>query len=143
MEELISLHKHWLNADAVKEVLKAKIGGGHDLPEALAELAEFHSSFARLSVLYGLIYVVVEGYRELKCSNERVDELISQEDFVESLRLFRNATFHYQKQPIPEKAMKFLELPESEIWIRNLHQAFKAYFESVLPIKETLDKLNA
>lgn len=142
MEELISLHKHWLNADAVKEVVATKIGGKHRLPDDLAAFAELHSSFARLSVLYGLIFVVVEGYRELKCVNQKVDELLAQDDFVDALRLFRNAIFHYQKSPIPEKAMKFLTLPESEHWIRQLHKAFKIFFEAELPIKETLEKLN-
>ncbi|WP_282110066.1 hypothetical protein [Shewanella algicola] len=143
MEELISLHKHWLNADAVKEVVATKIGGDHSLPDGLAEFAELHSSFARLSVFYGLIYVVIEGYRELKCANPKVDELLSQEDFVDALRLFRNSTFHYQKNPIPEKVLKFLEFPESENWIRALHLAFKRFFEAVLPIQEMMDKLNA
>lgn len=143
MEELISLHKHWLNADAVKNVVTAKIGGDHGLPEGLAEYAELHSSFARLSVLYGLIYVVVEGYKELKYANPKVDELLSQEEFVDALRLFRNSTFHYQKNPIPEKALKFLELSESESWIKALHLAFKKFFEAELPIKEIMDKLNA
>lgn len=143
MEKLISLHKHWLNADAVKEVVATGIGGDHCLPEGLAEFAELHSSFARLSVLYGLIYVVIEGYKELKCTNPKADELLSQEDFVDALRLFRNSTFHFQKDPIPEKAMKFLELPESENWIRALHLAFKNFFEAELPIKEIMDKLNA
>ncbi|GKW49138.1 hypothetical protein [Halomonas sp. NCCP-2165] len=87
--------------------------------------------------------MVVEGCRELKCVNQKVDELLSQENFVDALRLFRNATFHYQKFPIPEKAMKFLELPESEHWVRELHKAFKMFFEAELPIKEALDKLNA
>jgi hypothetical protein len=143
MEELISLHKHWLNADAVKKVVTAKIGGDHGLPEGLAEYAELHSSFARLSVLYGLIYVVVEGYKELKYANPKVDDLLSQEEFVDALRLFRNSTFHYQKNPIPEKALKFLELSESESWIKALHLAFKQFFEAELPIKEIMDKLNA
>lgn len=143
MKKLISLHKHWLNADAVKEVVATKIGGDHGLPEGLAEFAELHSSFARLSVLYGLIYVVIEGYKELKCTNPKVDELLSQEDFVDALRLFRNSTFHFQKDPMPEKEMKFLELPESENWIRALHLAFKKFFEEELPIKEMMDKVNA
>lgn len=142
MEELISLHKHWLNADAVKEVVTTKIRGGHGLPEDLAAFAEVQSSFAKLSVLYGLIFVVVEGYRDLKCANPKVDELLAHENFVDALRLFRNATFHYQKCSIPEKAMKFLELPESEHWIRELHKAFKMFFEAELPIKETLVKQN-
>lgn len=143
MEELISLHKHWLNADAVKEVVSTMIGDDLGLPMGLTKFAELHSSFARLSVLYGLVYVVIEGYRELKCSNSEVNEILSQEDFVDALRLFRNSTFHYQKKPIPKKAMRFLELPESENWIRALHLAFKKFFETELPIKKMMDKLNA
>ncbi|HEY9017665.1 hypothetical protein [Thiomicrospira sp.] len=143
MEKLISLHKHWLKADALKEVAATKIEGDHGFKEGLLEFAEFHSSFARLSVFYGLIYVVVEGYKALKCTNPKVDELLSQEDFVDALRLFRNSTFHFQKELIPEKAMKFLELPESENWIRALHIAFKNFFEVELQIKEIMDKINA
>lgn len=144
MEKLVALHKHWINADAIKQVVMIKIGGdSSNLPYEIGQLAEIHSSFARLSVLYGLIYVVIEGYKELKYTNEQIDTLLAQDDFVDALRLFRNATFHYQKKPISEKALKFLELEESEIWIRELHIAFKLFFEKELPIKEMLEKINA
>lgn len=119
-----------------------RIGGSTDLSDELAQLAEIHSSFARLSVLYGLIYVVIEGYKELKYEDEKIDRLLAQNDFVDSLRLFRNATFHYQKKAIPEKALKFLELEESETWIGELHIAFKLFFEKELPMKEILEKTN-
>lgn len=144
MEKLVALHKHWINADAIKQVVMIKIGGdSSNLPYEIEQLAETHSSFARLSVLYGLIYVVIEGYKELKYTNEQIDTLLAQDDFIDALRLFRNATFHYQKKPISEKALKFLELEESEIWIRELHIAFKLFFEKELPIKEMLEKINA
>lgn len=144
MEKLVALHKHWINADAIKQVVMIKIGGdSSNLPYEIEQLAEIHSSFARLSVLYGLIYVVIEGYKELKYTNEQIDTLLAQDDFVDALRLFRNATFHYQKKPISEKALKFLELKESEIWIRELNIAFKLFFEKELPIKEMLKKINA
>ncbi|MDB1124258.1 hypothetical protein [Vibrio algarum] len=143
MEKLVSLHKHWINTDAVKQVVTVKIVEDSKLPNEIRQLAEMHSSFARLSVLYGLTYVVIEGYKELNFTNQKVDSLLAKEDFVDALRLFRNATFHYQKQAIPEKAMKFLELKESESWIRELHLAFKLFFEKALPIKELMDQLNA
>lgn len=144
MEKLVALHKHWINADAIKQVVMIKIGGdSSNLSYEIRQLAEIHSSFARLSVLYGLIYVVIEGYKELKYTNEQIDTLLAQDDFIDALRLFRNATFHYQKKPISEKALKFLELEESEIWIRELHIAFKLFFEKELPIKEMLEKINA
>jgi|GEM_PF-6445794 len=70
MEKLVALHKHWINADAIKQIVMTKIGGNTSkLPDEIAQLAEIHSSFARLSILYGLIYVVIEGYKELKYTN--------------------------------------------------------------------------
>ena len=143
MDELVSLHKHWLNADSLAKVVDMKIGNTDELPEELAEFAEMFSSFARLSVLYGLVYVVIEGYKELGCSHDKVDELLAKEDFVDALRLFRNSTFHYQKKAVPDKLMKFLNLAESEVWIRKLHHSFKIFFEDSLPIEETIESLKA
>ncbi len=68
---------------------------------------------------------------------------MEQADFIDALRLFRNATFHYQKEPIPEKALKFLETTDSEKWIQDLHIAFRQFFEQQLPILETIEKLKA
>ncbi|ALS33075.1 hypothetical protein PTRA_a1935 [Pseudoalteromonas translucida KMM 520] len=141
--KLVSLHKHWITADAIKQVVSAPVDEETGLPEELQELAKYHSMFQRLTVLYSLLYIVVEGYRELKYENKIIDDLLANEDFVDALRLFRNAIFHYQKQPIPEKAMKFLELTESELWIRKLHSSFGAFFEKELPIGETLNQLKA
>jgi len=143
MEQLVALHKHWLIADSVKEVVTVKVGGDHGLPEELAEMAEMLSSFSRLSVLYGLIYVVIEGYREMKCQDDDIDSLLSNEEFVDTLRLFRNSTFHYQKQPIPDKARKFIESEGSETWIRKVHLAFKRFFEKNLAIREMLKGFSA
>tara|TARA_R110000764_G_C11017266_1_gene383843 strand:+ start:92 stop:529 length:438 start_codon:yes stop_codon:yes gene_type:complete len=141
--KLVSLHKHWITADAIKQVVSSKVDVEAGLPEELQKLAESHSIFQRLTVLYSLLYVVVEGYRELKYENEIIDSLLAQDDYVDALRLFRNAIFHYQKQPIPEKAMKFLELKESELWIHKLHRSFGSFFEKELPIGETINQLKA
>ena len=67
--------------------------------------------------------------------------MLAQNDFVDALRLFRNATFHYQQKPILEKVLEFLELEESEIWIKELHIAFKLFFEKELSMQEMLDKI--
>ena len=142
MEKLVSLHKHWVNADALKQVIAVKIEGGSNLPPSALDNAQMWSSFCRLSVFYGLIYVVVEGYRELKYSSKSIDELLDKTEFVDALRLFRNAIFHYQKVPIPEKALKLLELKESEEWIGQLHLSFKKFFEEQLPLKEILSQLD-
>lgn len=143
MREIISLHKYWITADAVKQVIFAEINLGKDigLPDYLIDLGKFHSSFARLFVLYGLICVVIEGYKELKLIDEEIDSLLKKQEYVNTLRLFRNSVFHYQKDPIPEKGLKFFEAKGGEEWIRKLHKAFELFFLNRLPIKETLDKI--
>lgn len=141
MKKLIALHKHWVTADAIKEAVDAAAEPNTSLPDGLYELAKIHSSFARLSVLYGLIFVVIEGYRELNYSDNQIDFLLSNEEYVDALRRFRNATFHYQKEPISDKLLPFLELQDSELWIKNLHNAFRSFFENSLPIKQIIDKL--
>ncbi|MGI2069249.1 hypothetical protein [Shewanella baltica] len=140
---MVALHSHWLNADAVKVVINTSISIDESFPCEIQKLSQLHSSFRRVSVFYSLLYVVVEGYQELKSFDEKVDLLLEAEDFVNALRLFRNATFHYQKAPIPEKAMKFLEADNSEYWIQELHSAFRQYFEKQLPIQETMAELKA
>lgn len=140
---MVALHSHWLNADAVKVAINTDLPVDKSYSSELQALSQFHSSFRRISVFYSLLYVVIEGYRELGSTDEKVDSLLKQCDFVDALRLFRNATFHYQKAPITEKAMKFLEAENSENWIKDLHVAFRRYFEQELPIKETMEKLKA
>lgn len=140
MKKLLSLHKHWITANAIKQVLF--VGTNYEpretAPESIVEYAKMHTAYARMSVLYGLIYVVVEGYKGLKLSDDRIDELLKEEKYIDQLRLYRNATFHYQKNPIPEKELTFLESEGGEHWIRALHYAFQSYFERIFPTNEVL-----
>ena len=141
--ELIALYKHWIRVDSMKYVLLQKdeaIPELKGLPQELREFALIATSVPKLETLYGLLYVVIEGYRELGCSYPKVDELLVREDYVDALRRFRNAVFHYQKQPINEKLLGFLEAAESEKWIQQLHSAFEEFLLSVLPIEEMAKK---
>lgn len=141
--KIISLHKHWCNADAVKQFISSKVPtkGCEEFPEWFNELGNSASMFSRLTVWYALLYVVVEGFQELKLSHPEVDRLLRNNECVDCLRLFRNATFHYQKDPLTEKALKFLEAQDSEIWIRSLNKALEAYFLENLPIKQHIGQL--
>lgn len=139
-EKIVSLYKHWVTADSISQVISKRIGSNNSLPEKIAEMAEIYSSILRLTVFYGLIYVVIEGYQELKLSNKRIDKLLKKSDFVYLLRRFRNATFHYQENSITEKELEFLELKESENWVQDIHKAFRAYFEETFHVKDLLNK---
>lgn len=144
MKELVALHKHWCTADAVKLTVGTPVNEGlPDWPEELLALAQMHSAFLRIAVWYSLLFVVVEGYRELKLEDARINELLANEKMNDALRRFRNAVFHYQEDPIGPKLMTFLEAKESETWAGQLHSAFKAFFEGAPPLKEIIQSVGA
>lgn len=143
--KLVALHKHWITADAIQYHMRRSIGRGPEIDVRLspdiAEFAQAHSAFLMLSVWYGLLYVVIEGYQNLGLSDAPLDTLLSDLDRVSALRRFRNATFHYQEDPISKKIIEFLDAPESEIWINNVNRALKNYFESMFNIENTISAL--
>ena len=97
----------------------------------------------RLQVFYALIYVVVEGYKELECKDEGVDRLLESTEFVESLRRFRNANFHFQEAPFSPKLVTFLHAEGSEDWVRALYFALDKFFTEKLKLSEVLQSLHA
>lgn len=143
MEKLIALHRHWLTADAVKLTAGVPIKGSLDMDKDLLEFAQMQSFFLRIAVWYSLLYVVVEGYGKLALDDDSINELLRNEQMVDYLRRFRNAVFHYQGDPVGPKLMSFLEEKKSEVWIHQLHSAFKVFFESQYPIKEAMESLRA
>lgn len=141
--EQIALHRHWLRADAIKYVLfpgEKIIEGTESWPNELREFAAAHSTMSRLEVLYALLYVVIEGYREMGYKFASLDALLVKEEYVDQLRKFRNAIFHFQKHPTNEKLLNFLEAKDSEHWIRELHKEFERFFLETLPIKEQMSE---
>ena len=106
----------------------------------MLQMGQFHSMMLRLSVWYALLYVVVEGYTELRHKDPALEELLAQTHMVDGLKRFRNAVFHYQKNPLSEKLLTFLETEESETLIGQLNRAFRSYFERMLPLRDTLSR---
>lgn len=136
---LAVLYKHWITADSVSYHLRRSMNSGDDNPEKMPEelkmLGQMHSALSTLSVWYGLLWVVVEGYRDLGLSDERIDALLEQEGMADALRRFRNAVFHYQKEPFGPKLVEFLTAKDSEVWVKELNTAFEQFFIKSLNIK--------
>ena len=82
-----------------------------------------------MSLWYGCLFVVVEGWLSLGLRDDGVDNLLSSPE-LDLLRRYRNAAFHYQDAYLHEKFMTFIREGESSAtWVRELHQAFGHYFE--------------
>lgn len=82
-----------------------------------------------MAFFYSSIYLVIEGWKKLKLSDDKIDKLISS-PYTDRLRLFRNATFHYQKEPISPKLLQFVSpgKDDTEKWINELYSELGKYF---------------
>jgi hypothetical protein len=81
---------------------------------------------------YSSIFVVIEGFRELKLEDPKIAALLESPN-VDALRLMRNSTFHFQKEYICPKATKFMESKDSVAWIRSLPEAFSEFLLREIP----------
>lgn len=78
-----------------------------------------------MQIWYGLLYVVIEGWKELGLVDAEIDNLLCQADYVTKLRNFRNAVFHYQRQFLPVKQEGLFADRSMVEWITSLSDAFK------------------
>lgn len=141
---LLALYTHWVRADSIKERVRLEIPeSANTLPQLMQELGQQMSKAHALEVLYGLIFVVAEGFRELKCKDERVEKLLAAEEYVDLLRRFRNGVFHYQKEPMDPRLVAFMTREGSEEWIRDMHAALGAFLMRELAIKEGIERYKA
>jgi hypothetical protein len=85
-------------------------------------------TFMYMSYWYAALYVVIEGWRELRLRDEDIDRLLESEN-VDLLRRYRNGVFHFQQEYYDERFLQFIrEGQVSAAWVRELNQAFGRYF---------------
>jgi hypothetical protein len=98
MTELIALHRYWLYADRLRLCFKEALSNSniHELVQRAGPLGvlwfELTPPGVFMSFWYGALYVVIEGYRDLKLSDPEIDEFL-QSPNVDYLRLFGMAHF--------------------------------------------------
>ncbi len=145
---LVALHRHWIVADAVRVVLQQKTNTPDQEERAIKKFGieyvafgEHASMICRIQVWYSLLYVVVEGYRELGQKYDPLEEVLAKAEYVDLLRRFRNATFHFQADPLNDKLIGFLDKHDSEVWIADLNRQLEAFFVQALPLKEAMERL--
>jgi hypothetical protein len=80
-----------------------------------------------MSLWYGELYVVIEGWKELGFSDPTVDALLSSPN-VELLKRYRNGAFHFQKDYFDDRFLDFMRGDAAVKWVSNLNQAFGSYF---------------
>ena len=93
-----------------------------------------------LMYVYSALYVVIEGWQDLGLNDPKIDDLI-QSPFVDRLRRFRNATFHYQKDIISLKHLELFGTEEerTEMWLRDLYSELSRFFtKNTMPMPQSI-----
>jgi hypothetical protein len=76
---------------------------------------------------YASLCVVVQGFRNLKLVDPRIDALLASPN-VKALRRCWNGVFHFQPDYFSEKLTEPMQAPAFIGWVRELMEAFRAYF---------------
>ncbi|OGI11371.1 MAG: hypothetical protein A2Y40_05850 [Candidatus Margulisbacteria bacterium GWF2_35_9] len=137
---ILILFKHWSVAKSIGETVDLNINA----VQAFDTVLEYNKLLAnsdRLLIWYALLFVVVEGYQELKLNDQRIDELLEKDNCVLLLKRFRNSMFHFQKAGITEKMLEFLEKKDSKDWINALNEALDKFFIKSFPMDKPLEEL--
>ncbi|OJT22440.1 hypothetical protein BO221_21910 [Archangium sp. Cb G35] len=131
------LHHYFMQASIMRELVKACQKAGAPWLEVLDELpekSEFRDQLVAMefmrviSIWYAMLYVVIEGYRELKLVDGQLDSLLASKN-VDQLRLYRNALFHFQKNyPESPKVFGVLNNEAFPDWAKRVHRAFDRFF---------------
>jgi hypothetical protein len=135
---LVTLSRYFIAADEMRirfeETLK-HVEGLHSLvregrlsAEGVRKAFDYFAGEQGVFMLYwpAALYVVVEGFRELRLHDEKIEKLL-ESSHVDALRLVRNATFHFQKKFISAKLMPFSN-DDAIDWAWSLHVAFDEFF---------------
>ncbi len=72
---------------------------------------------------FATLFVVSEGWKELKMADTEINSLIDQH--LDSLRLFRNAVYHFQKGD--RKHKQFFDA-EKFNWAEQMQAAYRRFF---------------
>jgi hypothetical protein len=134
MSPTISLHRYFIAANKMRilfdEALRepeqlSRFSGLDPITRLLVMHADNYGVF--MFYWYSSIYVVIEGFRELKLKDAKIEALLESPN-VEALRLMRNATFHFQEEFLSPKMYRFMKSTDSVPWISALTEAFSEFF---------------
>jgi hypothetical protein len=112
------------------DILYSRWTGEPEDPKASDPSADDWRRFALAAQWLASVWVVVEGWRELRFSDDVIDKILdAYPDYCDLLRRFRNAVYHFQRELFDERLTAFpASGQETLFWAFALFYEFKRYF---------------
>ncbi len=125
MEKLLCLHRYYIWANRLRGYFESTLSSQKAGNSVRVEFADDTGLF--LAQWYTSLYVVIEGWKELKLSDFEIDRLIASPN-TELLRRFRNGVCHFQGQYFDARFSEVLNAEGLVAWVRELNREFGRYF---------------
>ncbi|MBK8097614.1 MAG: hypothetical protein IPK26_10930 [Planctomycetes bacterium] len=120
-DPVFSLHRYFLGANRMRTHFDDLLKQGR------ADVTEDPELRLYMEAWYGMLFVVVEGWRELALHDTEVDELLGS-PHVDLLRRVRNGVFHFQQDYYDDRLLGFVITDGTAEWVRNLNRALGRFF---------------
>lgn len=125
-KKLITLHKYFIWCDRMRVHFDLILNQNID-DEIVDKKIHEIDSMLYMSLWYGLLYVVIEGWEELKLDNQEINELLKS-DNTNLLKRYRNGVFHFQADYNNERFVNFFKEPKTVAWAHKLNEEFSQFF---------------
>ena len=124
-KQINTLHKYFIWANRMRiffdEILEQHLNKKIDQHKFEIEADMY------MSLWYALLYVVIEGWQQLKLQDAEISKLLKS-DHVALLKRYRNGVFHFQKNDNDKRFTDFFEKDKSVTWVRLLTSSFSKWF---------------
>lgn len=125
MTELLALHRYYIWANRLRDHFDIAIAASRLIDQQESTFADDQGLF--LSHWYAALYVVVEGWQELKLADTEIDALLSSPN-IDLLHRFRNGVCHYQRNYSDPRFLDLMQAQGVVPWVRQLNMTFGRYF---------------
>lgn len=129
-EKLLSLHRYFIWANKMRTHF-----------DELAMKADLNQYQVQMDIMmymsywYGTLYTVVEGWKDLKYKDNKIDSLLDSTT-IDILRRYRNGVFHYQENYNDRRFTDlYSEGKTSVVLIRTLNEELARYFLENMKVK--------
>ncbi|HZI12273.1 MAG TPA: hypothetical protein VE153_17950 [Myxococcus sp.] len=123
--EVFTLHKYFIHANFMRHSFFEKaVAEGAD--KGLVSEAKLY-----MDAWYVGLYVVIEGWKELKLTDSVIDELLRSPN-VDLLRRYRNGVCHFQRKYIDDRFMNLIQEKSVVAWLQVLNREFGRFFSEYI-----------
>ena len=122
-DSLITLHRYYIWANKLRADFQNILKNKNKISKAGYEI----ESLMYMSLWYGMLYVVIEGWQNLKLKDEVIDSLLKSK-YTNLLKRYMNGVFHFQKKYKDERFDDLDKEKDAVEWIVDLNKELGRFF---------------